>query len=65
MYPMASPIICIGISWPSKSRNGKEVIAIVLELTRIGQAYPWVVPLGTSHLDFLGPIKLWKIIGNT
>jgi hypothetical protein len=23
----------------------------------IGQAHPWVVPLGTSHLDFLGTIK--------
>jgi hypothetical protein len=28
------------------------------------QACYWVVPLGTSHLDFLGPIKLWKIIRN-
>jgi hypothetical protein len=24
----------------------------------------WLVPLGTSHLNFLTPIKLWKIIGN-
>jgi hypothetical protein len=23
-----------------------------------------VVPLGTSHLNFSGPIKLWKIMGN-
>ncbi len=28
------------------------------------QAHPWVVPLGTSHLNFSGPIKLWKIMGN-
>jgi len=54
---MASPTIYIGISRPSRSRNGKEVVAIVLELTTIGQAYPWMVPLRTSHLDFLGPIK--------
>jgi hypothetical protein len=26
----------------------------------LGQAHPWVVPLGTSHFDFSGPI-----IGNT
>jgi hypothetical protein len=23
-----------------------------------GQKYPWVVPLGTSYLDFLRPIEL-------
>jgi hypothetical protein len=28
------------------------------------QAYSWVVPLGSSHLYFPRPIKLWKIIGN-
>jgi hypothetical protein len=65
MYPMASTIICIGISWPWRSKNGKDIVAIVLELITIGQVYPLVVPLGMSHLTFLGPIKLWKIIGNT
>jgi hypothetical protein len=29
-----------------------------------GQAYPWVIRLGMSHLYFHGPIKLSKIIGN-
>jgi hypothetical protein len=24
----------------------------------LGQAHPWVVPLGTSHLDFPRPIEL-------
>jgi hypothetical protein len=24
----------------------------------LGQAHPWVVPLGTSHLDFPGLVKL-------
>jgi hypothetical protein len=24
----------------------------------VGQSYPWVVPLGTSHLDFPRPIEL-------
>ncbi len=23
-----------------------------------GQAHPWVAPLGTSHFDFHGPMKL-------
>jgi hypothetical protein len=27
-----------------------------------GPTHPWVVPLGMSHLDFLGLIKFLKII---
>ncbi len=32
-YLMAYPIIYNGTSWPSRSKNGKEALAIVLELT--------------------------------
>ncbi len=30
-----------------------------------GQAHPWMIPFGMSHLDFLGSIELWTIIRNT
>ncbi len=36
-YLMAYPIIYNGTSWPSISKNGKETLAIVLELTAINK----------------------------
>jgi hypothetical protein len=35
-----------------------------LVLCAKGQKHPWVVPLRTSHFDFLEPIELWKITRN-
>jgi hypothetical protein len=38
---------------------------IIPDLNGVGQTHHWMVPLGTSHLDFIGPINFLKIIGKT